>query len=92
MQWFEALYHPWQAFLATLFTWSITAAGAGIVFLFRRDNKFLLDAMLGFAGGVMVAASFWSLLSPAILLAEELQMVTWMVTAAGFISGGLLLF
>lgn len=92
MQWFEVLSHPWQAFLATLFTWSITAAGAGIVFLFRRDNKFLLDAMLGFAGGVMVAASFWSLLSPAILLAEELEMVTWMVTAAGFISGGLLLF
>ena len=92
MQWFVSLSHPLQALVATIFTWAVTAAGAGIVFLFRHENKFLLDAMLGFAGGVMVAASFWSLLSPAIELANQLDMTAWSVAATGFLCGGALLF
>lgn len=53
----------WLAFLATLFTWWMTALGAAIVFFVREANKKLLDSMLGFAAGVMIAASFWSLLA-----------------------------
>lgn len=81
-----------EALVATLFTWSITAAGAGLVFIFKRPGKNLMDAMLGFAGGVMIAASFWSLLAPAIEMAEELGMVSWLIAFTGFISGGTLLF
>lgn len=81
-----------QAFVATLFTWGVTALGAAIVFFFKRVNKSVLDAMLGFAAGVMIAASFWSLLSPAIEMAENLNMIPWMIVFLGFFSGGLLLF
>lgn len=59
--------HPiLQALLATCFTWSMTALGAAVVFLARRPSRKLLDGMLGFAGGVMIAASYWSLRAPAI--------------------------
>lgn len=81
-----------EALVATLFTWSITAAGAGLVFIFKRPGKNLMDAMLGFAGGVMIAASFWSLLAPAIEMAENLGMISWLIAFTGFISGGTLLF
>lgn len=81
-----------QAFLATLFTWGVTALGAAIVFFFKRVNKSVLDAMLGFAAGVMIAASFWSLLSPAIEMAASLNMKAWLISFLGFFSGGLLLF
>jgi len=54
------------ALYATLFTWALTAAGAGLVFFFKTMNRAVLDGMLGFTGGVMVAASFWSLLAPGI--------------------------
>ena len=81
-----------QAFLATLFTWSITAVGAALVFLFKKVNKNIMDAMLGFAAGVMIAASFWSLLSPAIEMAENLKMISWLIVFIGFFSGGLLLY
>ena len=60
-----------QAFCAGLFTWILTAIGAGLVFFFRSANRKLLDASLGFTGGVMIAASFWSLLSPAIDAVEK---------------------
>lgn len=82
----------WQALIASLFTWAVTALGSAIVFLFKKINKNILDAMLGFAAGVMIAASFWSLLSPAIEMASKLNMVTWVVASLGFLSGGLLLF
>ncbi|MDQ5828299.1 MAG: ZIP family metal transporter, partial [Actinomycetota bacterium] len=59
-----------QALLATTFTWGMTAAGAGLVFGAKNVPRKLLDAMLGFAAGVMIAASFWSLLAPAIELSE----------------------
>lgn len=81
-----------QAFVATLFTWGVTALGAAIVFFFKKVNKSVLDAMLGFAAGVMIAASFWSLLSPAIEMAENLNMIPWLIVFLGFFSGGLLLF
>lgn len=80
------------AFFATLFTWLMTALGASIVFFFKKVNKSVLDAMLGFAAGVMIAASFWSLLSPAIEMSENLNMVPWIVVSLGFFCGGLLLF
>ena len=81
-----------QAFLACLFTWSITALGASIVFFFKKVNKTLMDALLGFAAGVMIAASFFSLISPALEMAEELKMTSWIVISLGFLSGGVLLF
>lgn len=80
------------AFIATLFTWFITLLGAALVFFFKKPNKNVLDAMLGFAAGVMIAASFWSLLSPAIDMAENLNMIPWLVAFVGFFSGGVLLF
>lgn len=81
-----------QALIACLFTWSVTALGAALVVFFKKVNKNILDAMLGFSAGVMVAASFWSLLSPAINLAETLKMNVMMVVTISFILGGLLLF
>lgn len=81
-----------QALLATLFTWGVTALGASLVFMFKKVHKNILDAMLGIAAGVMIAASFWSLLSPAIDMADNLEMNTMLVVALGFLSGGLLLF
>lgn len=77
-----------QAFFACLFTWFVTALGSGLVFLFRGFNKKVFDAMLGFAAGVMIAASFWSLLAPGIDLAESMGMVPWVPAIIGFVSGG----
>lgn len=77
-----------QAFIATMFTWGVTALGAALVFFFKTINKRVLDGMLGFAAGVMIAASFWSLLAPAIEMAEEMGYVPWLTVAGGFLSGG----
>ena len=77
-----------QAFLATLFTWAVTAAGAGLVFMSREINQRLLDALLGFAAGVMIAASFWSLLAPGIEMAEQMGHIPWLTAAIGFMGGG----
>jgi zinc transporter, ZIP family len=77
-----------QALLATLFTWLLTAAGAALVFSTKEINRKLLDCMLGFAAGVMIAASFWSLLAPGIKMAEELDMIPWLVAVIGFLAGG----
>ncbi len=89
---FENLSPVMQAFLATLFTWAVTMLGASIVFFFREVKKEIMDALLGFSAGVMIAASFWSLLSPAIDMANSMEMVSWLVVFFGFFSGGLLLF
>lgn len=89
---FTNLSYVTQAFIATIFTWSITALGAAVVFVFKKTNKNIMDAMLGFAAGVMIASSFFSLLSPAIEMAKSLNLITWLVTFIGFFSGGLLLF
>lgn len=77
-----------QALFATLFTWGLTALGAAMVFFFKKINKSVLDGMLGFAAGVMIAASFWSLLSPAIEMAEEMGHTPWLTAVVGFLSGG----
>ncbi|MBU1917593.1 ZIP family metal transporter, partial [bacterium] len=72
-----------------LFTWFMTAAGAGVVFLFKSINRKFLDAMLGFAAGVMIAASFWSLLAPAIEMAEaQGGLPSWVPAVIGFLGGG----
>ncbi|MCF7915474.1 MAG: ZIP family metal transporter, partial [Spirochaetaceae bacterium] len=92
MEWFISQGHVTQALLATLFTWFLTAAGASLVFFFKNFNKKVLDAMLGFAAGVMIAASFWSLLAPAIEMAEnEGTLPSWIPAAVGFLAGGLFL-
>jgi ZIP family zinc transporter len=83
-------FHPvTQAFLATLFTWGMTAAGAALVFMTRSVNQRLMDCMLGFAGGVMIAASFWSLLAPGIEMAEQMRFNPWLTAAIGFMGGGI---
>lgn len=85
-----------MALVATLFTWGVTAMGAATVFFTRTINQKLLDAMLGFAVGVMIAASYWSLLAPAIEMAEEAEASTgvpgWVPAAVGFMAGALFLF
>lgn len=91
MEWFLNLSHVSQAFLATLFTWFMTALGAAMVFFFKEINKTVLNIMLGFAAGVMIAASFWSLLSPAIEMTAERGGVSWLPAAGGFLTGGLFL-
>lgn len=82
---------PLQALLATFFTWSVTALGAALVIFTRRVRPTLMDAMLGFGAGVMLASSFWSLLAPSIDMAEELQQIPWLVASIGFLCGGCIL-
>ncbi len=77
---------------ATLFTWFMTALGASMVFFFKTINKKVLNSMLGFAAGVMIAASFWSLLKPAIEMAEENGSIPWVPAVVGFLGGGAFLF
>jgi zinc transporter, ZIP family len=77
-----------QALLATIFTWGMTAAGAATVFLTKNVSRSLLNAMLGFAAGVMIAASFWSLLAPAIEMSEGTGVPGWIPATIGFLLGG----
>ncbi len=77
-----------QAFFATLFTWAVTAAGAAMVFSKKTINPKHLDSMLGFAAGVMIAASFWSLLAPGIEMAEQMGQIPWLTAVIGFMGGG----
>ncbi|MBN2085677.1 MAG: ZIP family metal transporter [Anaerolineales bacterium] len=88
MEWFASLSPILQALLGTLFTWFVTALGAAMVFLFRSVNRRLLNSMLGFAAGVMIAASFWSLLAPALEMATEGPLPEWIPAAVGFLLGG----
>ncbi len=88
VEWFENAHPVLQALMATGFTWFLTALGAGLVFFFRSINRTVLDSMLGFAAGVMIAASFWSLLAPAIEMAEEGDLPSWIPATAGFLLGG----
>lgn len=92
IEYFLSLNHIVQAFLATTFTFLITVLGAAIVFFFKKVNKTFMDGMLGFAAGVMIAASFWSLLSPSIEMANSLNLNSWLIATLGFLSGGILLF
>ncbi|MDD4319151.1 MAG: ZIP family metal transporter [Candidatus Peribacteraceae bacterium] len=89
---FAALHPVWQALVATLFTWGVTALGAAVVFFTKEIDRRILDASLGFAAGVMVAASFWSLLAPSITLSGEMGFPSWLPPLIGFLAGGLSLY
>lgn len=89
--WFINLSPILQALIGTCFTWFLTALGAAVVFFFTEINKKVLDSMLGFAAGVMIAASYWSLLAPAIAMVEESGGIIWIPPLLGFLSGGLFL-
>ena len=85
-------FHPvLQALIAGLFTWSLTALGAAAVFATKKVSRKVLDFMLGFAGGVMIAASFWSLLAPAIEMSEGKDLPAWFPAVTGFLMGGIFL-
>jgi ZIP family zinc transporter len=89
---FESIDPILAAFLATTFTWGLTAFGASFVFFFKSMNRVVLDGMLGFTGGVMVAASFWSLLAPAIEMSGGDGFVKVIPAAVGFALGALFIF
>lgn len=91
IEYFSSFHPVTQALLATCFTWLMTALGAAVVFLRRDIPRKVLDWMLGFAAGVMIAASFWSLLAPAIALAEDNGTPGWLPAAVGFLAGGMVL-
>ncbi|HEY0732943.1 MAG TPA: ZIP family metal transporter [Chitinophagaceae bacterium] len=92
-QFFREIGPIYSALLATVFTWLVTAFGASFVFFFKTMNRGILDPMLGFTGGVMVAASFWSLLNPAIEMSEKIYPnMSWMPAAVGFFTGAMFLF
>jgi ZIP family zinc transporter len=80
-----------QAFIAACFTWSMAAFGAASVFVVRSISHKLLGGVLGFAGGVMIAVSFWSLLAPSIELAADSSVPAWLPATVGFLAGGLFL-
>lgn len=84
VEWILSLAVWQQALVGTLFTWGMTALGAALVFFFKNINRNVLNLMLGFASGVMIAASFWSLLDPAIEAAEENGSIPWLVVSLGF--------
>lgn len=92
LHFFEQIDPVLAALLATLFTWGLTALGASFVFFFKTMNRVVLDGMLGFTGGVMVAASFWSLLAPAIEMSEGDGFVKVMPAALGFLMGAFFIF
>ncbi|RNC79345.1 MAG: ZIP family metal transporter [Balneola sp.] len=89
--WFLSLNPIIQALLGGLFTWGLTALGASLVFFTKKVNYALLDSMLGFAAGVMIAASVWSLIIPAIDMAEAQGKISWLPAVIGFLSGGVFL-
>jgi ZIP family zinc transporter len=88
-QWFTELAPVWQALIATVFTWSMTALGASTVFIFKNISRKWMDFLLGFTGGVMIAAAFWSLLTPSIELSKPIwgQGFAWVPPAIGFLLG-----
>ena len=91
VEWLMNMHPVMQALVATCFTWFLTALGAAVVFLSREPSRKTLDGMLGFAAGVMVAASFWSLLAPAIEMSEGGSLPKWVPALIGFLLGALFL-
>ena len=91
VEYIQSLHPISQAFLATSFTWGVTAIGAAVVFVSRNVNMKVLDGMLGFAAGVMIAASYWSLLAPAIEMSEGRGITVWLPPLTGFLLGGIFL-
>jgi zinc transporter, ZIP family len=86
---FASLHPVLQALVATLFTWGVTALGASMIFFTRSLNQKTMDGMLGFTAGVMIAASYWSLLAPAIEMSRDGSIPVWVPAATGFAIGGL---
>ncbi len=82
----------WQALIAGCFTFLITSLGAAVVFVFKSVNKNIMDSMLAISAGIMLSASFFSLLNPAVEIAEELNLKVWLVVFIGIIFGGILLY
>ncbi|GAB6183316.1 ZIP family metal transporter [Thermodesulfovibrio hydrogeniphilus] len=80
-----------QALFAGIFTWGLTALGASLVLFFKKVNRRILDTALGFAAGVMIAASFWSLLEPSIEMSQKLDVPSWLPPSIGFITGAVFL-
>lgn len=89
LEFFQNIHPVLQAFLAGCFTWGLTALGAAFVFCSKKLNRKLLDAALGFAGGVMLSASFWSLLLPSIGLSSNRGVFAWLPATIGFVLGGI---
>ena len=92
IEYFESIDPILAALYATMFTWFLTALGASFVFFFKNMNRVVLDGMLGFTGGVMVAASFWSLLAPAIEMSQGEGFVKVIPASVGFLLGALFIF
>lgn len=91
-QYFGSISPVMAAFIATVFTWGVTALGASVVYFFKTMNRAVLDGMLGFTGGVMVAASFWSLLAPSIEMSQGSGFTKVFPAATGFLLGALFIF
>jgi zinc transporter, ZIP family len=91
VEFFKGINPVGQAFIAALFTWGLTAVGASLVFFVKKTNQRFMDSMLAFAGGVMIAASYWSLLATSIELAEKGNVPSWIPAVTGFLLGGLFL-
>jgi zinc transporter, ZIP family len=91
IEYFRSLHPVLQAFIATCFTWGMTAAGAAFVFSAKKVGRRTLDMMMGFAAGVMIAASFWSLLGPAIEMSRGGRLPSWFPAVTGFLAGGVFL-
>lgn len=91
IEWLSDKHPILQALIATLFTWFMTAAGAAMVFPVKSMSRKVLDSMLGFAAGVMIAASYWSLLAPAIEMSERLSVPSWLPAVVGFLAGAVFL-
>ncbi len=88
-QWFFELHPVWQAFIAGTFCWITTGLGAAVVFTKKKVSRKFLDAALGFAAGIMIAASIWSLLEPSMEMAQSLGLIEWVPATIGFILGAL---
>lgn len=91
MEYFQQLSPVWQALIATTFTWWMTALGASLIFFTTGVNRRFLDSMLGFSAGVMIAASVWSLLAPAIEMSKGQSLPSWFPASVGFMLGVALL-
>jgi ZIP family zinc transporter len=94
IEFFQSQHPLMQGFIATLFTWAVTAVGASFVFFMKDIRRGFMDTMLGFTGGVMLAASFWSLLSPALEMASKPwgESWSWIPVSIGFVAGALFIF
>ena len=94
LKFFERIDPVLGAFIASLFTWLLTALGSSLVFFIKTLNRQILDGMLGFTGGVMIAASYWSLLAPAIEMTSDVSpnLPIWFPSSVGFIMGAFFLF